>query len=356
MLSLDGLEIRRIVVHHIPKAINRETATAVCSDALVDLPSAGLDMFSRRIAGALGSRSKGIKVDIKKTEVGSFFQRSAGIMSTASDAEFIDLSKELAQALCDAQGIKGLAESKLLVMSGVTGEFQRPFLVVVKADMQDALAEVPVEDGPAIISYLDNIFLTDSQRLFKIGFIQQVVARPRLDNGVRDKDDYAIHLFDHLLTATESRSAAHYFYADFLGTDVAASDRRLTQDFYEKTLRFFESRQYEADELIEKGEALRSELRNNEGTISVPDFAGRNLAPDEADAYEAYMRSQSFPDHAITKDVEYIKSKIKRRRKYVFSSNVMITTPSDGGNLVSIEATEDGSTTVVISGTLTKSE
>lgn len=357
MLALESLDIARIVVHHIPKAVGRVRAAAACSDNLVELPRAGLDMFSRRIAGALGSRSKGIRVDIKQTGADSFFQLAAQAMSpTMSDERFILHSKAFAEELCKAQGIKGLNESKLLVMSGVAGEFRRPFLAVVKADMQDALAELPNEDGASIVNYLDNIFLADSHRLFKIGFLQQNVANPRLERGLRHPDDFSMHLFDHLLTATETRSAAHYFYADFLGTDVAASDRRLTQDFYEKTLRFLESRQYDAEVLIEKSEALRTELRTNDATISVADFARRNLDPADGDEYAEYMKLQSFPEHAITKDIEYIRSKIRRRRKFVFSSKVMITAPADGEDLVEVSATEDGKTIVSIAGTLTKSE
>ncbi|QFY79782.1 nucleoid-associated protein NdpA [Alcaligenes faecalis] len=357
MLELNGLEIRKAIVHHIPKAVDRVTATAACSDELVDLPPAGFDMFSRRIAKALGSKSKGIKVDIERDQQGSFFQSAAQAMEAGvSEENFIQTSKEIAQNLCNAQGIKGLVESKLLVMSGVTGEFQRPFLVVVKADMQDALAEVPKESGSVSIDYLDNIFLTDSQRLYKIGFLQQIVATPRVIDGLRNIDQYTMHLFDHLLTAVETRNAAHYFYSDFLGADIAASDKRLTQDFYEKTMRFLQSRGYDADTLIDKSESLRSELRSNDSTISTADFAVRHLDSNEADDYEEYMRSQSFPEHAITKDVGYIKSKIQRRRKFVFSSQVMITTPSDGGNLISIEPSQDGSTTVIVTGTLSKSE
>ncbi|QIM48991.1 nucleoid-associated protein [Pusillimonas sp. DMV24BSW_D] len=356
MLALDQLEISRIIVHHIPGSVNKETATPSCSNELLALPPAGLDMFSKRLAKSLGHSSKGIRVDIQNTDAHGFFQRAAQMMlATETVEDFIATSKVFAQLLCDAQGIKALVESKLLVMSGVTGEFQRPFVAVVKADMQDALAELPA-DGGATISYLENIFLTEAQRLFKIGFLQQNVARPRINDGLRNIEDYTIHLFDHLLTSTETRNAAHYFYAGFLGTDVAASDRRLTQDFYEKTLRFFESRNYDADELIEKGETLRSELRSNDATISTSDFAQKYLEPAEADDYEQYMRNQAFPAHAIVKDTEYVKNKIKRRRKLVFSSKVIITTPSDGEDLVMVEEAKDDTTIVTISGKLTKSE
>lgn len=357
MLELNGLEIRRVIVHHIPKAVNRVTAQAVPSSEFIELPQAGLDMFSRRIAKALGSKSKGIKVDILRCQEGSFFQTAARIMSSHfPDGDFIQASQIIAQDLCDAQGIKGLEESKLLVMSGVTGEFQRPCLIVVKADMQDALAEIPQKDGEAVIDYLDNIFLTDSQRLYKIGFLQQLVATPTVNDNLREVDQYTMHLFDHLLTSTETRNAAHYFYSDFLGADIAASDKRLTQDFYEKTLRFLQSRGYEAEQLIDKSEALRTELRSNDATISIADFSGRHLDADESDAYQDYMEAQGFPDYAITKDIEYIKSKVRRRRKFVFSSDVMITTPAQGGNLIQVEPSQDGKTVVVIEGTLSKSE
>lgn len=311
-------------------------------------------MFNRRIASALGHKSHGIKVDFQEHGAGSFFQDAVQSMHL-DEPGFIQHSASHAHRLCGAQGIRPYPQCKLIVMSGKTGKFQRPFMAVVKADMQDALAERS-QNGRITIDYLNNVFLTESQRLFKIGFVQQMNAQPKLVDGLHCKDDYAVHLFDHLLTGTESRTPAYYFYGTFLGTDIAASDKRLTQDFFTKTNEFLDSKGFSAVKRIELGESLRSELRSNTQTISVKDFGDKYLdKADQAD-YTAFMARSAFPAHAITKNTEYIASRLKRRQKFAFTSGVLITTPPDRISLVTVSDPVNGKTTVVVDGTVERQE
>lgn len=117
------------------------------------------------------------------------------------------------------------APSKMIVLAGTVTNLLRPFSAVVKADMQDALGE-KTENGKTVIDYLEHIFLTESQRLFKIGFVQQTAAKAPTKDSLYDPQYFSVHLFDHIMTSTESRKAAFYFYGDFLGADVSATDNR----------------------------------------------------------------------------------------------------------------------------------
>jgi hypothetical protein len=355
MLELKYLQINRLVIHHIhSRDAERNFVKPNCANALLKLPQAALDMFTKRIAQALGNRSHGIKVDVQNSAAGSFFQQTAGAMRSA-DADFLTVSQQLANDLAQAQLARDLPDSKLIVVSGVVEQAQRPFLAVIKAETQDGLAERKQGAGTQI-DYLTNIFLTETQRLYKIGYVQQAVGQLTGGGGFLPKE-FAVHLFDHVMTGTETRGAAIYFYNGFMGTDISASDKRLTQNFYENTLAFIDSRPLDPSDRLDLLEALRSELRSNKQTLSVGDFADDHFAPADRGPYAEHMERANFPAHAVSKNTEFIASKLKRRQRVVFSSGVMITTPPDRlKELVKVAVSVDGLTTVTISGTVQTQE
>jgi len=68
------------------------------------------------------------------------------------------------------------------------------------------------------------------------------------------------------------------------------------------------------------------------------------------------MIDNNLREHAFTKDLSYLKNRL-RRRNIRFSSDVRISAPSDRfGELVEIRNREDGKTIVAIEGTVEKSE
>lgn len=314
------------------------------------LAKPGLDMFAKRITQALGHHSHGIQAQFHNTGAQSFFANSVDMME-GNEAQFIASSAIVANDLTRAQQSKNLSESKLIVISGHTSKSQMPFAAVVKSELQDGLTETS-NKGKTIVDYLTDIFFAESQKLYKIGFVQKTSSL-----GNKTTPEYfAVHLFDHLMTGAETRSAAFYFYSEFLGADVAASDRHRTREFFDKTKEFLQAQPIPSSRKIELGEALRAELRSNKQTISVKEFSDAHFESYMQDKYIAFMEKANISTHAITKDTEYIKSRLKRRQKIVFTSGVMISTPADKISLVTIEAPTDGSTIVKISGTVESQE
>lgn len=357
MLTLSHLSITRIAIHSInARGADRTLVPPTYATELIDLPGDALDMFNRRIQQALGHKSHGIQVEFQNVGAGSFFQKAAEAMY-ADDDRFLELSCEMADGLASAQLSRDLAPSKLIVFSGVEGRLQRPFLAAVKAEMQDGLGET-TRQRRTVIEHLKKIFLTESQRLYKIGFVQAVVGNPRLlQNGGYSKTEFHVHLFDHVMTSTETRGAAMYFYNLFMGADVAASNKKLTQDFYEKSIAFFDSLDLSSNERYDLIDSLRVELRSNQQTILVSEFADRHLPRPLRAAYGDFMVEAQFPQHAVAKDTEFIASKLKRPQRVKFSSGVVITTPPDRlRELVEVETADDGVTTVRIQGTVESSQ
>ena len=351
MIDLQLLTINRLVIHHInPRGPDKDYVAPTYGGQLAALPKSGLDMFTKRIAQALGHHSHGIQAQFDETGPGSFFIDAVDLMD-GDDALFLVTSKKVADTLAKAQQSKSLAASKLMVISGHTSKQQRPFCAVVKAELQDALTE-KIEKGKTVIDYLTEIFFAESQKLYKIGFVQKTNALGGKDNP----QHFAIHLFDHLMTGTETRGAAFYFYKEFLGADVSSSDRHLTRQFFEKTNDFLKSQKISPAKRIDLGEALRAELRSNNQTISVKSFGSAHFEPAMQPMYIAFMEKANFPKVAITKDTDFIKTRLKRRQKIVFTSGVMITTPPDQVKLVTIKNTVDGTTQVTISGVVESQE
>jgi hypothetical protein len=355
MLDLSYLTISRVVVYHIPShGPNKTQAIPTGGASLVELTTDGADMVVRRMTKVLGKNSNGIQVGVTDVATGSFFQNAAQTIKT-SDSQFLATSGKIATSLAKAQNNKPLSPCKLIVIEGEVTSLSRPYLAVIKAELQEALTEKTTANKTTL-DHLKDIFMTESQRLYKVGFMQRTVNAPTHHNGLYDAQQHSIHLFDHLMTGTETRSAAFYFYSDFLGCDIASSAKSLTRDFFDQTLKYFDEAKFEPARRIELGEALRSEMRSNQQTLSVASFANLHLGATEIAQYSKFMEKKGFPNHAITKDTEYVKTRLKRRQKFVFTSGVMVTTPPDKVDLIKISENEDGSSTVHIQGMVQKNE
>lgn len=356
MLKIDLMSIKRVVVHTIPsRAADKSYVEPTGVDALVHIDPTVSDMVVGRLSRSLGHHSHGIQADFFEVGAGSMFQRACSMMD-GTDDEFIALARESAQHLAKVQQSKAFDPSKLIAMSGTVTAGERPFVAFIKADMEVALTEGK-KGGQAVLEVMNNLFMTDSQRLYKIGYIARTVSGDGKKAGQYVQDQHRIHIFDHLMTGTESRKAAFYFYSEFLGSDVSTSDRRLTQDFYEKTLKFIKDQDFSPAKRIDLIESLRAELRSNTQSLSVADFATTHLSAQDGPRYVTYMEKSKFPAHAITKDTEYVKNKLRRRQKITFTTGVQISTPADQvKDLVEITQNDNGTSTVIIKGTVASND
>lgn len=357
MLKIDQMTINRVVVHTIPSRGPDKSLVPPSGGAdVLHLSGDVNDIVVTRISKALGHNSHGVQADFEDITDDSAFTLACGMMD-CSDAEFKTHARAAAEKLTQVQLSKAFNSAKLISMSGTVGAIGRPFAAFIKADLEQALSET-TRQGQSVLDVLNDLFLTESQRLYKIGFFLRTAAGTGKKGGKYAPEHHSVHVYDHLMTGTESRNAAFYFYSEFLGSNVAASDRRLTQDFFEKSLKFFDEKEFSQGKRIALGEALRAELRSNNQTLSVSKFAQTHLqsAKDQAD-YVAYMQKSGFPAHAITKDVDYVKNRLRRRQKAYFTSGVVISTPADAfTNLLKFKNNGDGTTTVTVQGTVASNE
>jgi hypothetical protein len=357
MLTLNLMTIDRAVVHTIPsRGPDKAYVPPVGGTDLLHLAPAVNDIVVLRITKALGHHSHGVQADFVDTGNESVFERACSLMG-CSDADFLVHAQAAADKLTKVQQSKALNPAKLITISGTVTANSHPFAAFIKAELQEALSETK-QKGLTTLEILKNLFLTESNKLYKIGLVTRTVPGSGKKAGAHDPAQHAVYVYDHLMTALETRSAAFYFYNQFLGTEVSVTDRRLTRDFFEKTLHFIDTQGYAPNRRIALGEALRSELRNTRGQLSVAEFAKDHLhSPNDRAAYAAYMTKSGFPTHAITKDTEYVKTRLRKRQKVIFNTDVIISTPAEkASDLLKIKENNDGTTTVMVKGKVESNE
>jgi hypothetical protein len=351
-IDLTNLRIQKVVIHTIPeRGPDRTPAKPIYATKVINLPPEAAASVRARITEALGKSSHSIEVSLVDHAANSFGQIGASLMH-ANDLSFLKLSAKLAEKLARAQVNRDLAASKLIIATGLAGAGSKRFLLAIKAEMQDGFTE-SADEG---IEHLTELFLTPSQKLFKMGIMSEEVAA-KADDGLYNLDHYAARLFDHLLNATETREAAHYFYSLFLGAEPIISDKRLTRDFYELTKQFINSARLGQDEKADLLEALRVDLKSKSGIIHVRTFAEAHMEEDERVQYVAFMKEQDFPRTGVTKDTEFVRSRLSRKQRIRFQHGVELTAPADKlRELVHIDKEVAGKTVVTILGSIEQQE
>lgn len=323
----EALSIERMIAHTIfPRTKEGVLVPPQLSEEVIALDVDSKDLLQVRITDALGSNSHGIEINAEKTDASSFMQKSAEALR-ADEARFIELSRVIAQDLADAQTNPKWPGGVLIVLSGRVGNNQHPFLAAIKAETDKGFNIVEV-NGSVSLTLIKKMLLSQTQRLYKIGVSVEISYTAPVA-GTYQPENYRFFLFDHLLTTTETKAAAAYFYNAFLGMNILKSSKFQTRKFYEETKTYISGLALDQPAKTELLEALRSELRSNKGTMSVPAFAEEHLPADSRQHYIATMATKGLPDTAMVKDLAYIKAKLRRPRRVDFSTGVKIQVPAD---------------------------
>lgn len=347
--DLRNLNIDEVIVHRVfARDANKLVKEPILATGLMALPREGLDAIQQRLTSALGSQSHGIEMTIERTDADSFVQLGAHAIG-GDRPSFMDASRLMAQKLSTAQANTSGSAGMLIVIRGRAGGQLRRFLAVIKAEVHDGFGAAEGEQAVSV-QYLSTLMLTPSQKLFKVGLLMELQSGPSVPIGNYDATGYRAFLFDHLITATESRSAAAYFYSAFLGMGIQKSSKKLTQDFFEHTQGFIQTASITEDAKLDLREALRVELRSASSIISASDFAEAHIENEPLrKSYRDYLESKGFPKTAVSKDVTFVKSRLRRPRRLAFSTGVKVLVPADAENdvVTVIERTATQATIVV---------
>ncbi len=355
MANIENLTITRLVAHEVfTQSEIAEGRKPVLSEALITLDENGKDLVARRVSEALGLESRCLEVELEDSGRGSAFEAAKRLFE-CTDADFLQISSDLAKKLTAVQNLGSIKSGLLVVFQATAGNFAQPhrMIGIIKAESESAFSK---KAGGKVVSldFIKDIVFGEQQRLFKIGaFIEHQPHDPARSGRERFPEDFLIVVYDHMMNIKGEGKPARYFYGSFLGTTITKSATLLNRVFFDTTSDYIrKTRKKGSIERWTLQSHLVSYFRSNEATISGRVFAERFLERAERRAYYKALRLANFPRNAVAKDVRAIESQL-RTRKLRFTNRVQIVVPADAlGKAVTIIATEPEHTDVRIAGRL----
>lgn len=321
MVDFSNLSVKRLIIHTInPKQNGQDSATAEYSDEISKIDDNVLAIIKVRLMDAAGRNSKAFELEIWDTSNGSFFNLSENLNSL-NDDQFIRTTSDIADLLAESQRKKLIPGGYLMVMNCYDNELDLPVHIVIKAEPHEALQFSP--NHGHTLNVLQKVFLSPSQKLYKIGIIY---AKSHEESGDVNKR-FGCFLYDDQFRA--ETHPAEYFYKDFLGFSVGENAKIQSQRFYNKTENFILSNSPNTETKSKLLLALKTEfIANENSTVNPLNFANTYI-PTENDLRDNYIKDvcQELP-FAIVKDSILIKNRLSKR-KIDFPSNINIIGPEE---------------------------
>jgi hypothetical protein len=338
LMDLQDLNIGRIVLHEVHKRTDERQRVAPTYGVDVEqLRGLALDAFRDRVIAAMGRSDRCVQMEILSSS--PMIPILQAVLDAPSDAEFVDESRNVADALADAQTRRDLPGGVVVVFTGTVGAPSSRFFAVIKAETHNGFMRDADDHGHLGLVFLEKLLLTPQTKLYKIGMF--IDANRRGDDEAR----WNAYLYDDGVSPRDRYGAAQYFYESFLGLAFMQSSARETKVFHDLTKGFITALQIPEEEKVTLHNALVTYLKADVSpTVSVRAFAD-SYVRDRAvhDSYTAHMYDQGFPRHAVNKDLGDIRSALRQRR-ILFRSKVSITAPAEAfEQYVEIEAIQGAS-------------
>ncbi|MCQ5184225.1 nucleoid-associated protein [Phascolarctobacterium faecium] len=345
MNILANITVDKAITHFVPR--NIDNTQPIMDERLTELDEIAKRTLIQRMTAVLGGGSDGIEMQIIANDETSI---AAEVCKTMNDYEnvdtFITSSKHFARSLHTAQNHRYIKDGVLLCFQGRTGETQVKYVAVIKAEPHDGFTKIDNK-----VSLIQDIFLSPSQKLYKIGFwVDQSTTE------IVTPNDLKLYIYDHNMNS-KGDNITRFFAESFLQCKPLETSAELTKQFFRITSDFIEKNQrFSTEEKYEKINALKVYLKEDQcQSISVEHFASRYFEIAEIkDEYTSLMRERAFPETSIVKETSKIKKELTVK-KYKFSSGVKIQSPvSTTEKLIDILSydEEDRTTTVKIKGRL----
>jgi hypothetical protein len=326
LVGLIGWTVDRVIVHEILLREDKERVPPVYGTALTQLDRRAEETFLGRVRSAIAKDGKCAEMDISKTSAESFFGRANVLLNSTDEADFIGAAKPIADLLAEAQASRAIPGGILIVFTGKVGHPARRYVSAIKAEAQDGFTRQRNEKGQLSLRLLNDLFLTPSSRMYKIGmFLENKRAEPPDSPKAQD---FTAYVYDHLMSSKNREGAATYFYQSFLGCSIPQDAARSTKRFYLLTNGFIQALPIAEEEKFDLRSNARSYLRSNSQTIQAAEFADQFLPSDMADDYVNYMRENDFPTTAVSKELKDIAHQLKTR-KITFRSAIKLQGPAE---------------------------
>lgn len=320
-MLIENLSIGRVAMHEVLKRDeDRTPKEPIFGNGIERLPDGPAAAFRLRVTESLSAQSKSIEMRLIALGDDSLVAIAEKLVS-ADDTAFHELSKDVARNLAAAQKGRGIPGGIVIVFEGSFGVPERRFVGVIKAETQSGFRRQ--KDREQIITqFLDDIFLTPAQRLYKIGFL--VEGDP--ENG---RAGWTVVVFDSNITSSHRESAAQYFYEGFLGSTFPSNGAYETQRFYDLTRDFVRKADLEPESKRDLADALYTFVKTDKAaTFTAQEFASNYLPAPLRDAFGKHLKINKFPDRAIIRDTSDMGTRLKKRR-FRFGSDIEFSAPPE---------------------------
>jgi hypothetical protein len=322
MIDFNNLNVRRIIIHTInPKQNGQDSATAEYSPEILEIEENVLAIIKVRLIDAAGRNSKAFELQIENTNSNSFYDLSSDL-NNLNNRDFITTTSVIADLLAESQRKTSIPGGYLMIMNCSDSETDLPVHIVIKAEPHEALQFSKI-DGHSQVSVLHKVFLSPSQKLYKIGIIYA-----KTDEALEDiNEQFGCFLYDDQFRT--DTHPAEYFYKDFLGFSVGKNAKIQSQRFYDKTERFIMTNITNIEKKANLLSVLKTEFSTNaDPTVNPINFANTYI-PAENGIRDRYIGDvcQELP-FAIIKDTILIKTRLSKR-KIDFPSNINVVGPEE---------------------------
>lgn len=355
MLDFRNIIVERMIMHQINAKVDpQDHATAVYDASLLEHDDSVLSIIKVRLIDAAGKRSKAFELEIERTDEGSFVALTRDL-KTKTEPEFIEVSCRIADLLAESQTRTSIPGGFIILLQCTDEIDNTAIYIVIKAEPHEALQRL---EGQSQISLLKKVFLSPSQKLFKIGVLfEKVIDGDEVDlNDINTQ--FGCFLFDDQFRAVSQ--PAEYFYKDFLGFSTSKNSKIQSQRFYDKTEVFIKENVDEFNQQSDLLNALKIEFTTNQETLITPfDFANRYIPVEQnlRGRYIAEIVNELPP--SIEKDDALIKTRLTNV-KVDFPNKIKISGPNDSflesvqfldsNELGEIDLNEEGYTLIRIKG------
>lgn len=319
MIDFSLMSINMVIIHHVPNSLREQNPTL--GTQLIELDAAAQNELIRRITDTMGRGSNCLEMKFNDVSEVSAVSQVIAIMTDSTKETFIAKTTSLAQKLYQSQSNNRIPDGILVCITGRTGSNQQQYVALIKAESQSGFHISAIDN----VQFLVNIFLTEAQRLYKIGFL----VRENNNNPITP-NDVSIFIFDQNATHSGTVGLANYFSQAFLGCKPMENAARQTEIFYNVTKGFIVSNTTLTDEQkVDLTNSLHTYLKNDQSTVLNGQLFANTYFddPEIIDQYTSRLRQDDFPANAVTKDISGIKTKLKIRRMK-FNSGVKISFPS----------------------------
>jgi hypothetical protein len=327
IINLTASSFKRVIMHTIiakEKDSDIDSATYELSDSLIILEEDIENELKIRMSEALGHESRSFKLKIGDVSESSFYSMATMALKNDKDDIFILQSKLIASRLAQSQKRPNIPGGYLIIIEGES--VGSKFLLVMKAELQNALKSEKDNNGSIKIELIKDLFLTPASRFYKVGLLFE-------DDNEEDtfpNSNFSVHIFDDQFRP--GYNPAEFFYSDFLGFSINDNDKLKTYRWFLDTVDFVTRRVPTIKEQNRIVGAIKSELRNSLDTILNPEtYRDKYIAltKELSDQYSIDILID-YP-HPFVKNTTLIEFSLNKKKVF-FPEKIKIEGPEEAFN------------------------